>query len=72
LSHLFNQAAVSAELVLSDAQFLSLANERINELSGNGTFTIIDRRAIIVVFGIIHKSQAELPPLPFFSKVSLI
>lgn len=71
LSHLFNQAAVSAELVFSDAQFLSLANERISEISGNDTFTITDRRAIKVVFGIIHKSQTELPPLPFFSKVSL-
>lgn len=71
LSHLFNQAAVSAELVLSDSQFLSLANERINEISGSVDFTITDRRAIKVVFGIIHKSPTELPPIPFFSKVSL-
>ena len=71
LSHLFNQAAVSAELVLSDTQFLSLANERIREIAGSDSFTITDRRAIKVVFGIIHKSRTELPPIPFFSKVSL-
>ena len=71
LSHLFNQAAVSAELVLSDAQFLALANEKISEISRDKDFTITDRRAIKVVFGIIHKSSAELPPIPFFSKVSL-
>ena len=71
LSHLFNQAAVAAELVLSDAQFLDLANEKINELSGDRSFEITDRRAIKIVFGIINKSRAELPPVPFFSKVSL-
>ena len=71
MSHLFNQAAVAAELVLSDAQFLALANDKINELSGDNDFTISDRRAIKIVFGIIHKSRTSLPPIPFFSKVSL-
>jgi uncharacterized protein (TIGR04141 family) len=71
ISHLFNQAAVSAELVLSDAQFLALANEKINEIAGSEDFAITDRRAIKVVFGIIHKKHSQLPQLPFFSKVSL-
>ena len=70
LSHLFNQAAVSAELVLSDAQFLSLANTRINEIAGNSNFEISDRRSIKVVFGVISKNHTPLPHLPFFSKVS--
>ncbi len=70
LSHLFSQAAVSAELVLSDTDFLELANERINEISGNNDFQIIDRRSIRVVFGIISKRHSDLPYLPFFSKVS--
>ena len=71
LSHLFNQAAVSAELVLSDAQFLSLANEKICELSVNDNFTIVDRRAIKIVFGIIHKGGEELPPIPFLVRLPL-
>lgn len=71
LSHLFNQATVSAELLLSDNQFLPLVNDKISEISGNDIFNITDQRAIKVVFGIIHKSETELPPLPFFSKVSL-
>lgn len=71
ISHLFNQAAVSAELVLSDAQFLALTNEKINEIAGSEDFAITDRRAIKVVFGIIHKKHSQLPQLPFFSKVSL-
>jgi uncharacterized protein (TIGR04141 family) len=70
LSHLFNQAAVSAELVLSDGQFLALANEKINELADADGFQIVDRRAIAVVFGIISKNHSPLPHLPFFSKVS--
>lgn len=70
LSHLFSQAAVSAELVLSDTQFLTLANGKIKELSRNDNFTIKDRRSINVVFGIIHTTEAKLPPIPFFSKVS--
>lgn len=70
LSHLFNQAAVSAELVLSDAQFLALANEKITELTDSDEFQINDRRAIRVVFGIISKNHSPLPHLPFFSKIS--
>jgi len=70
LSHLFSQAAVSAELVLSDAELLVLANEKISEVAGNNDFHIVDRRAIRVVFGIISKNHSDLPHLPFFSKVS--
>lgn len=70
LSHLFGQAAVSAELILSDAEFLALANDRIARITDNIAFQITDRRSIRVVFGIISKNRAELPHLPFFSKVS--
>ncbi|HPX32763.1 MAG TPA: TIGR04141 family sporadically distributed protein [Erysipelotrichaceae bacterium] len=69
LSHLFSQAAVSAELVISDKNFLSLANEKIAK-KGNEKFQIHNRRGIKVVFGIISKKCTELPHLPFFSKVS--
>lgn len=70
LSHLFSQAAVSAELVLSDNAFLIKANERILQKAPNLNFEIIDRRKIKVVFGIITKYQEPLPRLPFFSMVS--
>ena len=70
LSHLFNQATVSAELILSDAEFLALINEKIHEITGNDDFRIVDRRAIKIIFGIISKNRTPLPLLPFFSKVS--
>ncbi len=70
LSHLFNQAMVSAELILSDTNFLTLANEKIIEISADEHFLITDRRAIKVVFGIINKNCTTLPHIPFFSKVS--
>ena len=70
LSHLFNQAAVSAELMLSDNQFLDLANKKINEIAGSEDYSIPDRKSIKIIFGIIHKKHAPLPQLPFFSKVS--
>lgn len=71
LSHLFSQAAVSAELILSDAEFLELANRKIAQVAGNNDFNIINRRSIKIVFGIISKQRTPLPHLPFFSKVSL-
>ncbi len=70
LSHLFNQAAVSAELILSDTEFLEHVNEKVAKITGTDEYQIIDRRAISVVFGIISKNHSPLPHLPFFSKVS--
>lgn len=70
LSHLFNQATVSAELVLSDVDFLDSANTKIAEITDNREFQIIDRRSISIVFGIISKNHSDLPHIPFFSKVS--
>ena len=70
LSHLFNQAAVSTELLLYDADFLLLANEKIAEASGNDTFCIDDNRGIKIIIAIISKDNTDLPNIPFFSKVS--
>jgi len=70
LSHLFNQALVSADLMLSDSQFRELANEKILEVSSDTSFAITNPRSIKIVFGIISKKHEDLPHLPFFSKVS--
>lgn len=70
LSHLFNQAAVSTELLLYDEKFLQLANEKILEVAGNESFCIKNNRSIKIVIAIISKGGASLPNIPFFSKVS--
>ena len=69
LSHLFNQAAVSTELLLSDTDFLQHANAKITEVTGNNLFCI-DNRNIKIVIAIISKDESVLPNIPFFSKVS--
>jgi len=70
LSHLFNQAVVSTELLLSDSTFLQLANDKIFEISDNDKFCIDDNRDIKIVVAIISKDNNKLPHIPFFSKVS--
>jgi len=70
LSHLFNQASVSTELLLYDANFLQLANEKISEVSGGDAFCIEDNRGIKIIIAIISKDSSALPNIPFFSKVS--
>ena len=71
LSHLFNQAMVSAELLLSDIDFLKVANEKIKEQPKGKHFLIKNKNDIKIVIAIISKSNNELPDIPFFSKVSL-
>lgn len=72
LSHLFNQAVVSAELVLGDPVFVGKANEKIRERTTNPGFVIDtngDRPTIILA--IISEDDNERPQIPFFSKVAL-
>ena len=71
LSHLFNQAVVSAELVIGDAKFRSKANIKIKELSANEEFLINENIRPDVILGIISKVDSERPRIPFFSKVAL-
>lgn len=71
LSHLFNQAVVSAELVVSDAEFRRKANEKIRSCTDNEQFIIKDGDRPNVIIAIISKSLNELPTIPFFSKVAL-
>lgn len=70
LSHLFNQATVSAELIKSDPAFLSLANAKIAEISTNDDYQLLSTDRFNIVFGIISYDEGERPHLPFFSKVS--
>lgn len=72
LSHLFNQGVVSAELLISDKNFLKKANDKIREQERGDKFQIFDARKIKVVFGIISKDTDNLPKMPFFSKVAFI
>lgn len=71
LSHLFNQATVSAELVISDAEFRALANEAIMKKTDDKSFKVANDCRPVVVLGIISKHDDPLPPIPFFSKVAL-
>jgi uncharacterized protein (TIGR04141 family) len=71
LSHLFNQAVVSAELVLGDAEFRAKANIKIGELSTDQSFKITTATKPDVILAIISENDLERPPIPFFSKVAL-
>ncbi len=72
LSHLFNQALVSTELLLTDSTFLSLANDKIKEKTTDAAYKIEEIKEYSIVFGIISKHQVELPKIPFFSKVAFL
>lgn len=71
LSHLFNQAVVSAELVLGDSEFRAKANIKIKELTNNQSFQITEGNRPNVILGIISEKDVERPQIPFFSKVAL-
>jgi len=71
LSHLFNQAAVSAELLL-DSSFRKKVNEKLEENKFEKKFsTDFNATNYTIVIGIINKYHEERPKIPFFSKVSL-
>ena len=71
LSHLFNQAVISAEMVLADGVFVDKANEKIKELTTNQEFIINQKQKPHVILAIMTASRKERPALPFFSKVAL-
>ena len=71
LSHLFNQAVVSAELVMGDSEFLAKANLKIQEQTDNGNFLIRGGDKPTVILAIITKYKDLRPPIPFFSKIAL-
>lgn len=71
LSHLFNQAVVSAELVITDKEFLRKANKKIQEVTDKKDFLISDGDHPDVILAIISKDDVDRPNIPFFSKVAL-
>ena len=71
LSHLFNQAVVSAELLLSDNEFFLKANKKIEELTENQDFLIPKGSKPDVILAIISERDELRPHIPFFSKVAL-
>ena len=73
LSHLFNQAVVSTELVISDPDFRGKANKKIKEQSKKKQFQIkeSDTKSITVILAILSDFQDEHPPIPFFSKIAI-
>jgi len=67
LSHLFNQALVSTELLKSAPDFLAKVNKKIEVDS----YKITDPKDISVIVAIINKgSSTEKPNIPFFSKIT--
>ena len=71
LSHLFNQAVVSAELVRGDPQFVAKANLAIKKETANADFLLDDNCFPDVILAIISEHNVDRPPIPFFSKVAL-
>lgn len=71
LSHLFNQAVVSAELLLSDNDFFLKANHKIAELTANQDFLLSQGSKPSVILAIISDRDEPRPHIPFFSKVAL-
>lgn len=70
LSHLFNQGCVSAELMKSDIAFVENARKKIEEVAPNFAMEVNSGAVKEVVYGIITKDDADLPSIPFFSKVT--
>ena len=67
LSHLFNQAAVSGEMLL-DVNFRNKINQKIEKNIMNDDFNPSD---YTIVIAIITKNDSKRPKIPFFSKVSI-
>ena len=67
LSHLFNQASVSAEMLL-DESFRKKVNDKFKKEIFNSDF---NSKNYTVVMGIITNKNNKRPQIPFFSKVSI-
>ena len=71
LSHLFNQATVSAELLL-DKAFRKSVNNKMKQCKFDRVLPDNYKSSdYAIVIGIINKYHEERPKIPFFSKVAL-
>lgn len=71
LSHLFNQAAVSSELLL-DGNFRKRVNEKMSQQKFEKRFPSDFKASdYTIIIGIINKYEEERPKIPFFSKVAI-
>lgn len=71
LSHLFNQALVSGELFLMEANFRTQFNSKVSAVNRLSNPTdLIDARKYAITLGIISNKGGSLE-IPFFSKISL-
>ena len=67
LSHLFNQASVSAEMLL-DESFRKKVNSKFKKEIFDNDF---NAKNYTVIMGIITNKNEKRPSIPFFSKVSI-
>ncbi|WP_113632432.1 TIGR04141 family sporadically distributed protein [Pectobacterium peruviense] len=78
LSHLFAQASVASELILSDEEFRKAARAVIKENHGSTAMSLIPAKKInssefeVVLLILGSNKKTLLNDLPFFSKVNLI
>lgn len=71
LSHLFNQATVSAELLL-DKSFRKRVNDKMKECGFDKSLPDNFKSSnYTIIIGIINKYNEDRPRIPFFSKVAL-
>ena len=71
LSHLFNQASVSAELLL-ELGFREKVNTKMQQQNFDIEFpSDFKANEYTIVIGIINRYEEERPKIPFFSKVAL-
>ena len=71
LSNLFSQAVISADLVMSDREFLIKANDKIKKESTDDRFLISTDYRPKIILAIISSHCDDRPPIPFFSKIAL-
>ena len=71
LSHLFNQATVSAELLLDD-EFRKKSNNKIAKVGFDFRFPNDFKASdYTIIIAIITKNHDRIPKIPFFSQVSI-
>jgi uncharacterized protein (TIGR04141 family) len=71
LSHLFNQALISAE-VLKEENFRKLLADKLSSLKYDDYIDDkFDSRNYTIVLGVITNKISDRPHIPFFSKVSI-